>query len=39
VADRIIYAVAEGTSSPDFRTLLLPHAGRPLWPQVADPWA
>jgi len=39
VADRIIYAVAEGTSSPDFRTLPLPHAGRPLWPQVADPWA
>lgn len=38
VADRIIYAVAEGTSSPDFRALALPHAGRPLWPQVANPW-
>jgi microcystin degradation protein MlrC len=38
VADRIIYAVAEGTSSPDFRALPLPRAGRPLWPQVEDPW-
>ncbi len=39
IADRIIYSVAQGTSSPDFKTLPLPHAGRPLWPQVADPFA
>lgn len=38
IADRIIYAVAQGTSSPNFKTLPLPHAGRPLWPQVADPF-
>ncbi len=39
IADRVIYAVAQGTSSPDFSTMPLPHAGRPLWPQVADPFA
>lgn len=39
IADRIIYSVAPGTSSPDFKTLALPHAGRPLWPQVPDPFA
>ena len=39
IADRIIYSVAPGTSSPDFKSMPLPHAGRPLWPQVADPFA
>jgi len=38
IADRVIYAVAPGTSSPDFRNLPLPKAGRPLWPQVENPF-
>lgn len=39
VADRIVYALVPGTSSPDFTALPLPRAGRPLWPQVADPFS
>lgn len=38
-ADRTLYVAAPGTASPDFTTLSLPRAGRPLWPQVADPFA
>lgn len=38
VTDDIVYAVGPGTVSPDFRQLKLPKAGRPLWPQVDDPW-
>ncbi len=38
-SDRILYVAAPGTASPDFATLTLPRAGRPLWPQVADPFA
>ena len=37
--DRILYVAAPGTASPDFAALRLPKAGRPLWPQVADPFA
>lgn len=39
VADRVIYVSAPGTVSPDFTTLPLAKAGRPLWPQVEDPFA
>lgn len=39
IADRIIYSVAPGTSSPDFKSMSLPRSGRPLWPQVAEPFA
>ena len=39
VADRIHFVAAPGVASPDFRGLKLPRAGRPLWPQVADPFA
>lgn len=39
VADRILYLSAPGTVSPDFLHIALPAAGRPLWPQVADPFA
>ena len=39
VADRVIYVSAPGTASPDFRHVALRKAGRPLWPQVADPFA
>lgn len=39
VSDSIHYVVAPGTVSPDFTTIELPKAGRPLWPQVADPFA
>ena len=38
-SDRILYVAAPGTASPDFAALRLPKAGRPLWPQVADPFA
>ncbi len=37
--DRILYVAAPGTAAPDFVHLALPRAGRPLWPQVADPFA
>ena len=37
--DRILYVAAPGTAAPDFATLALPRAGRPLWPQVAAPFA
>ncbi len=37
--DRILYVAAPGTVSPDFATMKVPRAGRPLWPQVADPFA
>ncbi|HEY0208942.1 M81 family metallopeptidase [Acerihabitans sp.] len=39
VADRVIYVAAPGTVSPDFTSLALPRAGRPLWPQVSDPFS
>jgi len=39
IAERILYAVAPGTVSPDFAHLPLPRAGRLLAPQVADPFA
>ena len=39
VADRVLYVSAPGTVSPDFQHIVLPKAGRPLWPQVADPFA
>ena len=38
-SDRILHVAAPGTASPDFAALRLPRAGRPLWPQVADPFA
>jgi microcystin degradation protein MlrC len=34
----ILYVATEGTVAPDFATLPLPRAGRPLWPHVADPF-
>lgn len=37
--DPIASVAAPGTASPDFAALRLPKAGRPLWPQVADPFA
>lgn len=39
VAKRILYVVAPGTVSPDFTTIEMGRAGRPLWPQVEDPFA
>ena len=39
LAARVLYAVAAGTVSPDFAHLPLPRAGRPLAPQVDDPFA
>jgi microcystin degradation protein MlrC len=38
ISKNILYAVGPGTVSPDFMQLKLPKAGRPLWPQVDDPW-
>jgi microcystin degradation protein MlrC len=38
VSNDIRYVVGPGTVSPDFTTLSLPKAGRPLWPQVENPW-
>ncbi|XBS71560.1 M81 family metallopeptidase [Acerihabitans sp. KWT182] len=38
VADRVLYVSAPGTVSPDFQHIPLPKAGRPLWPQAADPF-
>lgn len=38
VSRNIRYVVAPGTVSPDFMSLRLPKAGRPLWPQVENPW-
>jgi microcystin degradation protein MlrC len=39
LATRILYAVTPGTVSPDFARIPLPRAGRPLSPQVVDPFA
>jgi microcystin degradation protein MlrC len=38
-ASRVLFVAAPGTVSPDFRSLKLPRAGRPLWPQVEDPFS
>lgn len=38
VAKRILYVVAPGTVSPDFTTIDVRKAGRPLWPQVPNPF-
>ena len=38
-ADRVVYVAAPGIASPAFEHLALRRAGRPLWPQVANPWA
>jgi microcystin degradation protein MlrC len=38
LADRILYVAGPGTVSPDFARLPVPRAGRPLWPQVEDPY-
>ncbi|MGO4560270.1 M81 family metallopeptidase [Mesorhizobium sp. 2RAF21] len=39
VADRIFYVGAPGSASTDFVNIKLPRAGRPLWPQVENPYA
>lgn len=39
VADRVLYVSAPGTVSPQFEHMSLPKSLRPLWPQVADPFA
>ena len=38
-ADRILHVAVTGSANPDFAALVLPRAGRPLWPIVADPFA
>jgi microcystin degradation protein MlrC len=38
LARRILYIAGPGTVSPDFARLPVPRAGRPLWPQVDDPF-
>ena len=39
IARRIFYVAGPGTVSPDFACLPVPRSGRPLWPQVEDPFA
>jgi len=38
-ASRVLFVTAPGTVSPDFKSLKLPRAGRPLWPQVENPFS
>ncbi|ALN75056.1 M81 family metallopeptidase [Aureimonas sp. AU20] len=38
-ADRVVYVGVEGSASPDFASLHLPSAARPLWPIVDNPFA
>lgn len=38
LTSRILYVATEGTVAPHFTTLPLSRAGRPLWPQVANPF-
>lgn len=38
ISNDILYVVGPGTVSPDFKQLKFTKAGRPLWPQVDDPW-
>ncbi|WP_171015727.1 M81 family metallopeptidase [Devosia sp. FKR38] len=38
VVDAIHFVAAPGVASPEFTTLVLNNAGRPLWPQVDDPF-
>lgn len=39
VASEVLFVSAPGCVRPDMAELDLPRAGRPLWPQVADPYA
>lgn len=39
VASAIYFVAAPGVASPEFTTIVLKNAGRPLWPLVSDPFA